>query len=406
MGSFPRNIARTAKDVFCAAYQAYPDWMMEPARQVGNPLVGIAQDLCRRVPPDSTTPEAPFKLPGGQCPTTYDARSRFFGVNNDGTNYDSGWSNWLGMTGNGPFSATTNRVKQTGTGLTVGVAQIRNSTGAVVFNTQSAGARSITDIQIETRRRDLAPDTCGPQPDKPFPVPPVGDLVKPVPVPTGNGLPIVLPFVVPVGVLLKPTIQINVGPFDVDINVGGVEINPTINLPGSGPRTIEPQPNGPQPPPLPPSRPPSNPGSQGGSCPDPCPDIDLDPVISRLELIKKYVRRPKTSLTVQGVGSGDSGSFTLPPKTRFVTVVVTSTPPTKRQQSGGSSGPDAYHQGWCAVGRGESYGERIPLSYLENCYVVPPGCDSFSFTMYSGGTAVVSAVVESDLQECQTYECG
>ena len=250
--------------------------------------------------------------------------------------------------------------------------------------------------------------TCNPPQPSPPPPPPQPiapeDQERRSPITVAPNVTVNVPVILvrpTVNVDLNPSVEINVGPLNFNFDLGGVTVGinpsfnptifaPTVNLPGL--------PGGrPRPPALPPS---------GGNCPDPCEPTDLTPVINRLEQVKKYVRRPKTVLNAQGLGSGNSGTFNLPPRTKFVTVDVTVAPANVRVQSGGGQAPNVQHQGWSAIGRGSKFGERIPLSYGANVYPVPVECDSFSFTLYAGGVASVGAIVESDLPECQEYECG
>lgn len=404
-GDFLKNAAVAAKDFYCDLYGKHPEYFngIIPVEPFSSYNKGINDNLCRNNPkpqPDNT----PLRGQGGQCVgVRYNIIARLQGTLPDGSPTATSL-NSLPSNQPGPISARVRRTPApAGGGQAAYNIDFFSGSSSTAFTTVSSPNNwtALTNAYWRAVRVDAQPDTCGDGPPpirtKPDPI----DLVKPVPIPNPNGNPVILPVFLPIVNVFRPNIQIGVGPINFNIEPGGVSISPRFDLPDV---TI----NNPEvsfPINLPPGTPPTRPTLQPTEeCP--CPPVDLKGVIDRLELIKKYTRRPKTKLTVQGVGSGDSGSYTLPPRTRFVTVTVTSIPKAKRIQSGGSSGPDVYHQGWCAIGRNGQYGERIPLSYLEDAFPVPEGCDSFSFTMYAGGSAVVSAVVESDLTECQTYECG
>lgn len=403
MGTFPKNVARAAKDVLCGINALYPEWMTQGGvgGLVGSPLV---RDLCRRVPPPADGDRrVPFQ--GGQCPVLYEFQGSITATQANGSTATSAVGTWRAQS-LGPLQGKFIEYvgPNVGGNLTVRAGFI-DANGVKRSVANVAGATYVAD-SLEIRRVDLQPDSCGNRTPPPVTVPPIGDIMRPVPIPVPGGPPVILPVVIPVGVLFKPTLQVNVGDINVNFDAGGITFSPTININPSPRPSGEPQPDTPPAPPLPPSRPPANDDTGSGSPCPPCPPVNLQPIIDRLELIKKYVRRPKTRLDIQTVTVGDSGTITLPNRTRFVEVGVIVPPPNIRTQSGGSAGPNVAHQGWCAIGRNGKFGERIPLSYGENGYLVPEGCDSFSFTMYSGGSAVVRALVESDLTECQTYECG
>lgn len=401
MGTFPKNVARAAKDVLCAVNSLYPEWMVEGGvgGLVGSPLV---RDLCRRVPPNAPG-ERNLPFQGGQCNTVYEFQGTVTVTQANGSTATSADSSWRSGT-RGPITAKFIEFAgpQVNGNYTVNGGFI-GAGGARARIANVPGATYVSD-NLQMRRADLQPDNCGNPPTRPPATPPIGDIMRPVPIPVPGGPAVILPVVIPVGVLFKPTLQVNVGDINVNFDAGGVTFSPTVNINPVRNRTIEPQPTTPPVAPLPPTRPPAK-DDDDKPCP-PCPDVNLKPVTDRLDKMVKYVRRPKTFLELQALGGGGSGVFTLPARTRFVTVAVTVLPPNKREQSGGPSGPNAYHQGWCAVGRSGAFGERIPLSYLQNVYPVPVECDTFSFTLYNGGVANVSAWVEKDRQECQEYECG
>lgn len=404
-GDFLKNAAVVAKDFYCDLYGKYPQYFngIIPVQPFSDFNKGINDNLCRNNPkPQPNNDNLPGQ--GGQCVgIRYNVQGRLQGILPDGSPAATTLTT-LASNQPGPISA---RVRRTPAAAGGGQASYNidffSAGNPTAFTTLASPNNwiALTNSYWRAIRVDGQPDTCGDGPNLPLIKPQPNDLVKPVPVPNPNGNPVILPVFLPIVNVFRPNIQVGVGPVNINIAPGGVTISPRFDLPDV---TINnPEVNFPVslPPGTPTTRPPV---SKTEECP--CDPVDLKPIKDALDLIKKYTRRPKTDFQVQSLGAGDSGSYTLPPKTRFVTVDVTVTPGNKRQQDGGSAGPDVYHQGWCAVGRNGKYGERVPLSYGANCYPVPVGCDSFSFTMYSGGAAAVSAVVEKDLTECQTYECG
>lgn len=407
MGTLPRNIARAAKDAVCSLYNDYPEWMTN-GRDAAAGLLGAPTlaELCQRNGRNNTTDQF-LPVRGGQCPgVQYQARVRFYGVTLSNTRFDTGWGPWSSPLP-GPILEVFTRESVTVTvnGNQYGRTLFVRPTGQGPFNVGSTGGRkSITAQEYEIRRVDLQPDTCGSPPPPPVPVPPVSDVFKPVPIPTPNG-PIVIPVVIPLKVFVFPRFQVNVGDINVNIDFGGVTFAPKFDVNLTTNRPTEPQPVGPILPPLPPGRPePDDPDAEPRV--PPCPAVNLGPVLDGIEQIKSYTRRPKTRLKNEFLGQFGSLDQTIPARTRFVIISVVTPPPNIRTQFGGDNGPDVFYQGWVSVGRGRKYGERVSLSYAENAIVIPEGHDSISFTLYEGGLAAVSLLVEEDESECVTYECG
>lgn len=299
MGSFPKNVARAAKDVLCAVNAITPEWMTQGGVGgiIGSPMV---RDLCRRVPPQNPgSRQVPFQ--GGQCPVVYEFRGTVTAVQANGnvvTSSDSGFrSRTIGpLTGKfidyiGP---------NVGGNMTIAVGYTAVNGGrAVVANIAGATYQGDT---LEFRRVDLAPDTCGNPSPPPVAVPPVGDIMRPVPIPTPGG-PVIVPVVIPVGVLFKPTLQVNVGDINVNFNAGGVTFSPTVNVNPAPRPSGEPQPSSPPAPPLPPSRPPAKDEDEGGDCPDPCPPsvefVDITVQVTVCKEVEKGFKPERQDKTVK-----------------------------------------------------------------------------------------------------------
>lgn len=210
-------------------------------------------------------------------------------------------------------------------------------------------------------------------------------------------------------ILVKPTlnnnidlgVEVAVGGINFNFSLGGVEFNlnptfsptliaPTINLPPLPPST-------PRPPALPPA-------GGGGDCPDPCEEFDYERVENAIKAERKYYARPKKTSFVVPLGSGRGGTVSIPVRTLFVRVRITKEPNSVKEQAG-TGGVDVLYAGWCGWGK-SAPGDRTPISYRDNSYAVPVGCDVFSWTLYAGALASVEAIVEGNLPECETYECG
>lgn len=277
MGSFPKNLARAAKDVVCDVNSAFGGWLQNEG--INGPLwAPMIGDLCRRNPPPSNNAtDRPFQ--GGQCAgVAYQAIGTIHGTdfnNNAVQSSSAGWSSAVP----GPVTRIEFRqgVTPNSGGQSFGELWLYGTGGVPVRFANLGGAKAISGpSSVQVRRVDLQPDSCGDRTPPPVPVPPVGDIMRPVPVPTPTG-PLIVPVVIPVGVFVKPTLQVNVGDININFDAGGITFSPTVNVNPIRPRPVEPSPTSPPAPPLPPARPPTEPDDGGGICP-PCPDPCPDPV--------------------------------------------------------------------------------------------------------------------------------
>lgn len=195
---------------------------------------------------------------------------------------------------------------------------------------------------------------------------------------------------------ISPNIEVNVGPVNVNIGLGGVniEISPSFNPTLVAPVVVLPPLPFPRPPALPPS---------GGDCPDPCEAFDYPRIERAIAAERKFYAKPKTRLLTTVAGTANAGTIEIPPRTRFVRVVLTREPNSVKEQAG-AGGPDVLFAGWCSWGIGTA-GERIPLNYRQSTFVLPFGMTQFSWTTYQGAIAQISVMVEEDLAECETSTC-
>lgn len=311
MGSFPKNVARAAKDVLCAANAITPEWMTQGGVGgiIGSPLV---RDLCRRVtPPSSAERLLPFN--GGQCSFEYEFQGSVTANTASGSTATSSPGTWRARTLGplqGKFIDYQGPIVNGNQTVRVGFI---GSDGVKRVVANIPGSNYVSDT-LEVRRVDLGPDNCGDRPPPPVKVPEVGDIMRPMPIPVPGGPPVIIPVVIPVGVLFKPTLQVNVGDINVNFDAGGVtfspvfNINPVINRPSG-----EPQPSLQPAPPLPPLRPPSNPSTGDNDCPDPCQPIELETIeVDRILCeLKSGDYEPSTQKSNIKVLKGEKDAWTL-----------------------------------------------------------------------------------------------
>lgn len=138
----------------------------------------------------------------------------------------------------------------------------------------------------------------------------------------------------------------------------------------------------------PPTRPPT-------TCECPC---DLDPVLDKLDEIKEELDdvkecacEPEYTNVIVGLGGGQSLVATLPVDTVSVTLTLSQIPETARTQSGVAA-LDVIYAGWYAFSDGTGRGgERLPVHYANNTYFPPERATVFSYTLYEGFSATLSA---------------
>jgi len=248
-----------------------------------------------------------------------------------------------------------------------------------------------------------SPPCLTPQPDTPLPPPPPPPdrqrEVAPINISPGINISVPVILVRPtLNVDINPSVEVNVGPFNINFGLGGIRVDisptfaPVILTP---PVPLPPLPPGiPRPPALPPA---------GGNCPDPCEEFDYARIEAAIARERKFYAKPKTRFLSTVLATANAGKVPLPARSRFIRLTLTKEPNSVKEQAG-SGGPNVLYAGWVSWGRGTP-GERIPLSYRDNTFVLPPDMSEFSWTTYKGAIAQVSVVVEEDLSECQTSTC-
>jgi hypothetical protein len=185
----------------------------------------------------------------------------------------------------------------------------------------------------------------------------------------------------------NPQYNVNVGPFNVTFDAGGVNITPTLqptvnfNFPNPSQTPISPTPT-----------PSPGGGGTGTSC-------DLSPVLTAVQAVKTELDAVKDcacpisySTAVTNLGTGDSGVYALPTGTIEVRVSLTQTPLNAKTQTGGSASPTIYFCGYISFGDGVGTGERVAISRSASVFQVPPFATSVTFTLYAGYLATLDAV--------------
>jgi len=127
-------------------------------------------------------------------------------------------------------------------------------------------------------------------------------------------------------------------------------------------------------------------------------ECDLSDVVQRLkdikdeeDDIKDLVTPPRYRTEVQQIGGGQGGTANLPPLPKVVRLTLQTIPSNARKQFVPNS-PDVFYCGWYAFGSQTIYGgERIPVAYQDNTYIVPEGATTFTWGLYDGFSAIVRA---------------
>lgn len=194
--------------------------------------------------------------------------------------------------------------------------------------------------------------------------------------------------------LIKPEINVQVGPFQVVFDAGGVNIyvnpqsDPTITLPPG----LDPRPDRPTP------KPPTG-GGGGGDCPDCiCLPTDLTEVNEKLDDIIDCVCVDEQFLT-QSFAGARGNLYTTPTWVKTAILDVVDIGDAVRGQLGEGGAPDVYYLGWAAFGKGSRLGQRFPVSFGSNKYVnLSEDIDSFAYSLNFGsvGTVVLEYLKPED----------
>lgn len=376
-----RNYANAAANLVCDMYAAYPSGIIpslgDPSG-IGAFTQGIMDGLCNPRGKTPPPPQSPFT--GGQCAALYNLRGTYTTV--DGTEpFDAGngygkITNYRTVTGDTPTRNIAAFVDQ-GVGTADQRLNVRLYVGGEGSDRQ-LGTISFTPVRI-----DGLPDNCGsPPPVYPPTLPPANNYTTNAPV-TINNSPVTIPVTIiptvfaPVNIF-RPEINVNVGGVNVNFDLGGV--NFTINPPAGTTPVLPPNDTRPT---KPPSTPPTSPTK-------PAAPTDLSEVYKQLADIKACACKKATVVSNSVFGNSRGLATPLPSRSQYVTLSISVGSSVRYQASEGNA-PDVHYVGWLSFGIGGVYGERLPLSYSDNAFIVPEGADSVAFSLVFGSTGILRA---------------
>lgn len=396
-----RNIANAAANFVCDAYQNYATattGFPDPTG-IGALNNALFSRLCaprNKLPP---TPTQPFT--GGQCAVRYNVAFSYTDPvqgNGSGTLF-----NLLG-----PITGVRRGASGATFGVGAGCAPESGRPDGIAFFVLTAD-RTILNRRVYTitsvSRVDGQPDNCG------NPVPQFGDKGitnnyitnnnKTVNVGGGVSLTVPIfytPVIVNANAYINAQVQVNVGPFNVTFDLGGVTIKPTFNAPSGGSQT-------PSTPYLPPGTTITN-NYNYDEAPSTvnCKPTDLTTVISKLDAIKTQTNDIQdcscpvtTSPSTVSLGSGVDGYVALPSNTISVALNVTTVPANAKTQKSNGSEPLNYFIGYVYWGDGTSRTQRIPVSFRQSVFYPPLWATAFGWNLYLGcsGTATATKLTPS-----------
>lgn len=391
-----RNIANTAANFVCDAYENYANATtnFNDPTGIGKFNNALFSSLCSPRGKEPDPPTVPFT--GGQC----------------SFNYNVSYSYTDPVNGNG--SGTIFNVP----GPITGIKRIQDSD--VIYSigagcTAGPGfpggvARFFSGQQVVANRRRYTitsvvrsgggPDTCGdPAPQFPdAPLPPTAVTNNTTNVNIGAGV------IIPVGIAYAPVdldvdinaaanIQVDVGPFNVSFDLGGVNIRPNFNINVGPPST-----------PSPGNRPPSSPSPKpidkdNAPCYETNPPVDLTPVLDAIADVQETVDDVKEcscpvgyDTQVTSLGGGRAGVAALPSNCIAVRLTLTEIPSNAKVQNSDTGHPDFFFCGYYDFGDGSALSARTPLS-VESSYLEKPlWATSFGWSLYNGYNCTVTAL--------------
>lgn len=369
------DAAATARDFVCDIYQMYPRGIIP---SLGSPVGQLTDAFARRLCQPTGKVPAPAEVPfnGGQCPVYYNVTFSY-----QSQEFPSGGGGTVRL--RGPIGAPVERTEQDGSRTAFWVTFTHaDGTFQIIGNGTKPGYGRIDSVV----REDGLPDNCGsnpPQyPDVPIP-PNAYDGNRDIPV-GGNpiNVPIALIPVVfaPVNVF-KPEFDVELGPFNFNFNLGGIDLGPTFNLPSPTPLPpVDPRPIPPAP------REPDGDGNNEG--------IDLSELNRKLDELLNCDRCEVDYVTQQTAYTTAPGrAINLPARTIRVDLDVSPIGPGVDVQYG-DGGPNVLLAGWYAFGTSGGWSDRRPVSYQQNTFYPPEGANQFSYTVKRGCSATLLVVYE------------
>lgn len=368
------GIADAARSIACPLYRDFPAFMT--GSWANNPLAnyndGLLNALCA---PANQLPTPPATQPtGGQCPgVQYRVTANLSSegqlpttVNNTFTGTFVSLQSERGNNDNSG-NPTFNAILRT----------IRSSDGVrLISNVFGPSGNPIVITNVQITRVDGLPDTCGDAPiiypkDNPPPA-----LLNPT-----INLKLAPNFTVNAPVTVFAPIDtfapsLKIGDFNIDFNLGGLNITPTlnVNLPGS---------------------------RQGGSNP-PTPPAGQTPSDRNQDefngVVLRYLKRLRDcqncdldyDFNVTGVVGGSANSITVPigaiPLTAAVTLISL---PTNKKIQPGRGQPDVVFAGWAWWSGNDYMTERMPIDANTKLFYAPenPSPAKFHYTVTPGYSA-------------------
>lgn len=395
-----RNVANVAADAICSAWENYAaatTGFPDPTG-IGAFNNGLFSRLCR---PRGFDPDPPVEeFTGGQCPIRYNVSYVYGSSDPEGAeptfppNDGSTLFNVPGPIGGGAVISTRDGKGKQGIvrcGVTTdfpdGFFETWIAPGGYDYD-RFKGA-FVTVVSVTPTNPDQ-PDVCGdPPPTYPPIVPPIPVFDFDTTVDVGGvNLDVnvsINPVIFAVGVAIKPEVNVQVGPFQVVFDAGGVDIfiNPQNEPPVSLPPGLDPRPDRPDP------KPPT--GGGGEECPDCiCEPTDLTEVLDKLEDIIECVCDEDEFLT-QSFGSAKGNLVTVPTYIKSAVVDVVEIGAGVRSQLGEGTAPDVFYVGWAAFGVGSKLGQRFPLSFGSNVFLTnSKDVTSFAYSLNFDSVGVCS----------------
>lgn len=395
-----RNVANQAANAACNLYKNYADaatGLPDPTG-LGAALNGLYSNLCG---PRGSNPTTPPSIPysGGQCTgINYNVTINYTGPSGPSSVFYPGVPGPLGGIGTKTFPSGS---------AAYGVLAPNSTANGGILSVATAGGTNPINALSAYKVTSVSPvptsgtDNCG-NPGQQYntPPPPSNSLVvNNNTVNVGAGLVIAAPItIIPVtnvaNVDITPQIQVQVGPFDVTFDAGGVTVAPNFTI---GSDDTNPAPNlypSPQPTPRPPVS-------------TDCPDVNLGPVLDAIETVDAKVETLQETaddikdcscpvdytVGTVALGSGEGGVVSLPSNCIQVRLEITSSPENAKIQAGSGSHPDYLFCGYFDFGDGVGLSERTAISTYQSTFEVPIWATSFGWSMYSGYVATITGVV-------------
>lgn len=392
-----RNVANTAANFVCDAYQNYS----EATTGFSDPT-GIGQFnnalFSRLCSPRSKTPASPPSVPftGGQCASslykvviTYTSPGIAGGSPQTGTFFNVP----------GPIGGYVQK-KSGASSYAYGLGCGTNSSYPQGFLSVVDGSPNnvepvkITNVSVTVTS---GANNCG-DPPASYPYSSVTNNAynSTTTVNVGAGASITVPIIfapvlVKANAYIDAQATVKVGPFNVTFDMGGINVYPNFNF-----TSDKNQPDNSKYPTLPPTSGNQNTdNSPPGQTIQPC---DLTGVNTKLDAIKtelddvKDCSCPVTStVSTVSLGSGVDGYTALPSNCIKVSINVGTTPANSKQQKSNGSEPNVYFCGYYYWGDGTGRTQRIPISFLQSVVYPPAWATAFGWNLYLGYSATITA---------------